>query len=164
MKTFNKVALIVLVAGVIILLAGWRGAGPETSDMIPHGTLKRLLIPSMKRSEVLGLVAGFGTTFAALPDLLAMLRRRSTAGMNPRMAADYGRLPDPVDLLWPVDRLAAGRDLERDRCAGQFHQRRRVLLFRASGKGPCRWGEYSEVSPSSRPAEALTVIQITRTH
>jgi uncharacterized protein with PQ loop repeat len=40
----------------------------------------------MKRSEVVGLVAGFGTTFAAMPDLLAMLKRRSTAGMNPRMA------------------------------------------------------------------------------
>ena len=34
----------------------------------------------------MGLVAGFGTTFAALPDLLAMLKRRSSAGMNPRMA------------------------------------------------------------------------------
>ena len=27
------------------------------------------------------------TTFAAVPDILAMLKRRSTAGMNPRMAA-----------------------------------------------------------------------------
>ena len=33
------------------------------------------------------MVAGFGTTFAALPDLLAMLKRRSSAGMNPRMSA-----------------------------------------------------------------------------
>jgi hypothetical protein len=31
------------------------------------------------RSELLGLVAGFGT-FAAIPDLLAILRRRSSAG------------------------------------------------------------------------------------
>ena len=46
-----------------------------------------LLVPSLQRSEVFGLVAGFGTTFAALPDLIAMLRRRSSAGMNPRMAA-----------------------------------------------------------------------------
>jgi MtN3 and saliva related transmembrane protein len=45
-----------------------------------------LLSPTLHRSEVVGLVAGFGTTFAALPDLLAMLRRRSSAGMNPRMA------------------------------------------------------------------------------
>lgn len=45
-----------------------------------------LLIPSLKQSEIVGLVAGFGTTFAALPDLVAMLKRRSSAGMNPRMA------------------------------------------------------------------------------
>jgi MtN3 and saliva related transmembrane protein len=35
-------------------------------------------------------LAGFGTTFAAMPDLIAMLRRRSSAGMNPRMAAIMG--------------------------------------------------------------------------
>ena len=46
-----------------------------------------LLAPSLQRSEIVGMVAGFGTTFAALPDLIAMLRRRSSAGMNPRMAA-----------------------------------------------------------------------------
>ena len=45
-----------------------------------------LLAPTLHRSEVVGFVAGFGTTFAALPDLIAMLRRRSSAGMNPRMA------------------------------------------------------------------------------
>jgi uncharacterized protein with PQ loop repeat len=41
-------------------------------------------------------VAGFGTTFAALPDLVAMLRRRSTAGMNPRMAGIMGIF----QILW----------------------------------------------------------------
>jgi MtN3 and saliva related transmembrane protein len=45
-----------------------------------------LLVPTLQRSEIVGFVAGFGTTFAALPDLIAMLRRRSSAGMNPRMA------------------------------------------------------------------------------
>ena len=45
-----------------------------------------LLIPRFQRSEMVGLVAGFGTTFAALPDLIAMLRRRSSEGMSPRMA------------------------------------------------------------------------------
>jgi uncharacterized protein with PQ loop repeat len=35
-------------------------------------------------------VAGFGTTFAAVPDLLAMLKRRSSVGMNPRMASIMG--------------------------------------------------------------------------
>ena len=55
-----------------------------------------LLVPSLQRSEVFGLVAGFGTTFAALPDLIAMLRRRSSAGMNPRMAAIMG----VFQVLW----------------------------------------------------------------
>ena len=36
--------------------------------------------------DVVGFVAGFGTTFAALPDLIGMLKRRSSAGMHPRMA------------------------------------------------------------------------------
>ncbi len=55
-----------------------------------------LLIPSFQRSEVFGFVAGFGTTFAAVPDLLAMLRRRSSVGMNPRMAAIMGAF----QILW----------------------------------------------------------------
>src|SRR5262245_38624312 len=46
-----------------------------------------LIAPKLHRSEIVGFVAGLGTTFAALPDLLAMLKRRSSAGMNPRMAA-----------------------------------------------------------------------------
>ncbi len=35
----------------------------------------------------MGFVAGFGTTFAALPDLVRMLRQQSTRGMNPTMPA-----------------------------------------------------------------------------
>jgi uncharacterized protein with PQ loop repeat len=50
----------------------------------------------MQRSEIVGVVAGFGTTFAAMPDLIAMLRRRSSAGMNPRMAAIMG----VFQVLW----------------------------------------------------------------
>jgi uncharacterized protein with PQ loop repeat len=55
-----------------------------------------LLVPQFKRSDIFGLVAGFGTTFAALPDLIAMLRRRSSAGMNPRMSAIMG----VFQILW----------------------------------------------------------------
>ncbi len=51
-----------------------------------HDT-QSLIAPTLHRSEIVGFVAGFGTTFAALPDLVAMLRRHSSAGMNPRMAA-----------------------------------------------------------------------------
>ena len=49
-----------------------------------------LLHSSLRRSEIVGFVAGLGTTFAALPDLIAMLKRRSSKGMNPRMAAIMG--------------------------------------------------------------------------
>jgi MtN3 and saliva related transmembrane protein len=41
-------------------------------------------------ADAVGFVAGFGTTFAALPDLIGMLKRRSSAGMNPRMAGILG--------------------------------------------------------------------------
>ena len=58
-------------------------------DLVPRDAAS-LLIPRFQRSEIFGLVAGFGTTFAAMPDLLAMLRRRSSAGMNPRMATITG--------------------------------------------------------------------------
>ena len=46
--------------------------------------------------EIVGIMAGFGTTFAAFPDLLAMLRRRSSEGMNPRMGAIMGAF----QILW----------------------------------------------------------------
>ena len=45
---------------------------------------------TMPLHEVIGFVAGFGTTFAAMPDLIAMLKRRSCEGMNPTMAAIMG--------------------------------------------------------------------------
>ena len=61
----------------------------------PHDTAS-LLIPTLHRSELVGIIAGFGTTFAALPDLIAMLRSRSTAGMNPRMAGITG----VFQILW----------------------------------------------------------------
>jgi uncharacterized protein with PQ loop repeat len=41
----------------------------------------------MDLAQIIGFAAGFGTTFAAMPDLIAMLKRRSSVGMNPRMAA-----------------------------------------------------------------------------
>ncbi len=64
-------------------------------DLVPHDT-PSLLFPGLHRSEVFGILAGFGTTFAAVPDLVAMLRRRSSAGMNPRMATIMG----VFQILW----------------------------------------------------------------
>src|SRR5262252_4146003 len=75
-----------LMSGVLVLgavmLAG-------CADLAIHDTAS-LLAPKFQRSELVGLVAGAGTTFAALPDLIGMLRRRSSRGMNPRMAAITG--------------------------------------------------------------------------
>jgi uncharacterized protein with PQ loop repeat len=64
-------------------------------EQLLHNT-QSILIPSFQRSDLFGFVAGLGTTFAVLPDLLAMLRRRSSAGMNPRMAAIVGIF----QILW----------------------------------------------------------------
>jgi MtN3 and saliva related transmembrane protein len=64
-------------------------------DLVPRDT-QSLLIPRFQRSEIFGFIAGLGTTFAAVPDLLAMLRRRSAAGMNPRMAGIMG----VFQILW----------------------------------------------------------------
>jgi MtN3 and saliva related transmembrane protein len=78
MARFSQVMLVILGTG-LILLSGCQ-------DLVPKDT-ESLLIPRFQKSEVIGFLAGFGTTFAALPDLIAMFRRRSSAGMNPRMAA-----------------------------------------------------------------------------
>jgi MtN3 and saliva related transmembrane protein len=78
MDRFNEITLVFLGIGLIML------SGCE--DLVPKDTAS-LLIPRFHKSEIIGFVAGFGTTFAALPDLIAMFRRRSSAGMNPRMAA-----------------------------------------------------------------------------
>ena len=81
MGRLDCVVLVVLVLSITPL----NGCG----DLTPRNT-SSLLIPTLQRSEIVGIVAGFGTTFAAVPDLIAMFRRRSSAGMNPRMAAIMG--------------------------------------------------------------------------
>jgi MtN3 and saliva related transmembrane protein len=54
---------------------------PDTSSLFLSG---------FQKSEVFGFVAGFGTTFAAVPDLIGMFRRRSSKGINPTMASIIG--------------------------------------------------------------------------
>ena len=87
MDRSNRVTLAVLCLSLATLY-GCQG-------LVPHDT-RSLLIPKFQRSDILGFVAGIGTTFAAVPDLVAMLRRRSSAGMNPRMAAIMG----VFQILW----------------------------------------------------------------
>jgi MtN3 and saliva related transmembrane protein len=87
MGRFNRVTIAVFVLGMSTLCG--------CQDLVPHDP-RSLLFPSLHRSEVFGFLAGFGTTFAAMPDLVAMLKRRSSAGMNPRMAAIMGAF----QILW----------------------------------------------------------------
>ena len=78
MGRLKKVLLSALLLTLIVFVSGCEQFLRDTSS---------LLIPSFQRSEIFGFVAGLGTTFAVSPDLVAMLRRRSSAGMNPRMVA-----------------------------------------------------------------------------
>lgn len=87
MSRFNFLWLAVLFLSLVTLQG--------CQDLVPRDT-SSLFIPRFQRSEILGFVAGFGTTFAAVPDLVAMLRRRSSAGINPRMAAIMG----VFQILW----------------------------------------------------------------
>jgi len=79
--------LVLLLLNIVVLCG--------CDDLVPRDT-SSLFAPRFQRSEIVGFLAGFGTTFAALPDLFSMLKRRSSAGMNPRMAAIMG----VFQLLW----------------------------------------------------------------
>lgn len=87
MGRMKEVTLAVLFLSLLVL-TGCEG-------LIPHHT-ETLLKPSVEMSEIVGFLAGLGTTFAAVPDLLAMLKRRSSEGMNPRMGAIMGAF----QILW----------------------------------------------------------------
>jgi MtN3 and saliva related transmembrane protein len=87
MGGFGRGSLAVVFLGLITLCS--------CQGLVPHDT-SSLLIPRFTRSEVLGFVAGLGTTFAAVPDLVAMIKNRSSSGMNPRMAAIMGAF----QILW----------------------------------------------------------------
>jgi uncharacterized protein with PQ loop repeat len=82
MERFDNSAFIMVLGLGLTMLYGCQ-------DLITHDT-QSLLIPRLQRSEIIGIVAGFGTTFAAVPDLVTMLRRRSSSGIKPRMAAISG--------------------------------------------------------------------------
>jgi MtN3 and saliva related transmembrane protein len=87
MRPFKAVRISVLSLSMIVL--------GGCQDLVPRDT-SSLLFSGFQRSDIFGFVAGFGTTFAVVPDLIAMLRRRSSAGMNPRMAAIMG----VFQILW----------------------------------------------------------------
>jgi uncharacterized protein with PQ loop repeat len=65
---------------------------------------EKLIKTNVELKEIVGILAGFGTTFAAFPDLIAMLKRRSSLGMNPRMSAITGTF----QILWVYYGLLIG--------------------------------------------------------
>src|SRR5271156_5535673 len=84
---YSRLILTAVLLGESLMLSGCEELTKNT---------KSILLPNFQRSDIFGFVAGLGTTFAVLPDLIAMLRRRSTVGMNPRMAAIIGCF----QILW----------------------------------------------------------------
>jgi uncharacterized protein with PQ loop repeat len=86
-RRYSRLILAALLLGESLMLSGCEELTKNT---------KSILLPNFQRSDLFGFVAGLGTTFAVLPDLIAMLRRRSTEGMNPRMAAIIGCF----QILW----------------------------------------------------------------
>src|ERR1700722_11701525 len=87
MAKFDRTIRAMLALGLITLCG--------CQELLPRDT-ESLLAPRFQRSEIIGFLAGLGTTFAAVPDLMAMIKRRSSAGMNPRMAGIIG----VFQILW----------------------------------------------------------------
>lgn len=94
MGRVNKAILAVLFLG-LVPLTGCQHLAIDT---------EKLIKPDVDLSEIIGILAGFGTTFAAFPDLIAMLKRRSSAGMNPRM----GTIMGIFQILWVYYGLLIG--------------------------------------------------------
>lgn len=83
---FNKLTVNVLVLSLAVLTG--------CQHLVIH--TEKIVKADVDLQEIVGLLAGFGTTFAAFPDLIAMLKRRSSAGMNPRMSTILGTF----QILW----------------------------------------------------------------
>ena len=117
----NRITLVVLFPSLITLYG--------CQDLVPRDT-QSLFFPGLQRSEIFGFLAGFGTTFAAVPDLVSMLKRRSRAGMYPMMAAIMGTFSDPLGLLRDFDCFATSDRMERGRSFDKFPNGRGLRLLR----------------------------------
>ena len=84
---FTRASLAILFLSLLVLNG--------CQELVPRDT-ESMLFAKFQRSEIVGFLAGFGTTFAVIPDLIAMLRHRSAAGVRPRMAAIMG----VFQILW----------------------------------------------------------------
>jgi uncharacterized protein with PQ loop repeat len=86
MRRFRRVVLVAFLLSLTVL-TGCQHLVIDTEKIVRADT---------DLPEIVGIIAGFGTTFAAFPDFLAMIRRRSSEGMNPRMGAIMGAF----QILW----------------------------------------------------------------
>jgi len=125
----NRITLVVLFLSLITLYG--------CQDLVPRDT-QSLFFPGLQRSEIFGFLAGFGTTFAAVPDLVSMLKRRSRAGMYPMMAAIMGTFSDPLGLLRFIDCIPTGDCMERGRGFYKFLKRWCIFLFHPQRKSQIR--------------------------
>src|SRR5437016_12650404 len=87
MGRFNKLMLAVLVPGLITLCA--------CQDLVPRDT-RSLLIPSLRRSEIFGFLAGFGTDLCRRAGLARDAQTSIKRRHEPKDGDNHGRLSDPV--------------------------------------------------------------------
>jgi hypothetical protein len=66
----------------------------KASVLIARGLSWALRGEAMELKDIIAFVARFGTRFATVADL-TILRRRSTEGMNPRVATIMGTFQSP---------------------------------------------------------------------
>jgi len=91
----NSLWLAVLLGSAAVVI-GLAALGHSFVGQLRLRGVHVLIESAFSLKEVVGFFAGLGTTFAAFPDLVAMLKRRSSQGMNPRMAGLMGAF----QVLW----------------------------------------------------------------
>jgi len=126
----RRINVVVLVSVVVCLIpmAGCQDLVLDKEKLFRPGEV----------SEIVDFLAGLGTTFAAVPDPLAMLTRKSSEGTNPRMGAIMGAF----QVLWVItDRSSAhgGDPVERHCRIDQLGHGRRLRLLPAPGKRSSTW-------------------------
>jgi uncharacterized protein with PQ loop repeat len=92
----KSTAWLTVVLGCAAVVIGLAMLGHSFVEQLKLPGVDELIASAFSLKVVVGFLAGFGTTFAALPDLIVMLKRRSSQGMNPRMAGIMGAF----QLLW----------------------------------------------------------------
>ena len=127
MRRGKGVVLAVLVLGLLPLVG--------CQDLVID---KEKLFRPGEVSEIVGFLAGFGTTFAAVPDLLAMLPAAVKRGHESPHGRHHGCVSGPLGLLRLVDCFSPSHHLERDRRLHQLPDGRRLRTFPQSGKAGAR--------------------------